>query len=222
MAIESALQRADQYIQKQMHKFEQQRRGRTSQSRVYAGYGQLPPQESHVFICPSSQVYDSLAGPPHTPPEGPIASPCWRQEFDTRNQRGYYTDFSTGLSQRESPYSQPFQIPHRSQTFVDHPSCNKPAEHRDHDRWPRQRGRSFSQPQTPISSASGQMYLSVAKPERNASSQSPNRRLSGSVPPGAHLDMRTGQLVSHMFPPDQDPNSLEHEVGKVWYRGDAA
>ncbi|KAF2846237.1 hypothetical protein T440DRAFT_247212 [Plenodomus tracheiphilus IPT5] len=211
MSIETALQRADQYIQKQMHKFEQQKRGRASPPRAYAGYGQLPPQQDYSHGRRSSQNYGSPAPPPHPLHQGPAAPSGWRQEFDTRNQRWYYINLSTGRSQWEPPNPQHSQAPPpRSQTF-----SNEPPQHREHNRWSQQRERAVSQPQRPMSSSSGGQYLGVDHPDRNASSVSPHPSPSGRLPPGAHLDLKTGQVVTSMFPPGQDANSWAQEVGRV-------
>ncbi|KAI8931061.1 hypothetical protein NX059_012072 [Plenodomus lindquistii] len=210
MAIETALQRADQFIVRQMHKFDQQKRGRTSPPRAYAGYGQLPPQQDHTYNRPPSQSYSSPVPPPHPPQQCTTAPPGWKQAFDTRNQRWYYIDLATGRSQWEPPQSQNTQPPSRAQTVY-----NEPPQHREQNRWSQQRARATSQPQRPMSSSSGEPYLGVDYPQRNASSLSPQPSPQGRLPPGAHWDMKTGQMVTDMFPPDQDAKSWAQEVGRV-------
>ncbi|KAI0569257.1 hypothetical protein Alg215_11746, partial [Pyrenophora tritici-repentis] len=46
MSFDAYIQRADDYITKQIHKYEQQKRGRRSPPRAN-GYQQMPPQGPH-------------------------------------------------------------------------------------------------------------------------------------------------------------------------------
>lgn len=209
MSIGTALQRADLYIQKQMHKFEQQKRGRTSPPRAYAGYGQISPQR-HPFGRQQSQECGHPVLPPHPPQrhppsQGPIPPPGWRQEFDTRSQRWYYIDLSTGRSQWDAPPSHPRAPILRAQTLGINQSSIES----------RNRHRATSQPQRPISSTSGGHYLGVNQSVRGMGSASPNSFGASRLPPGAHLDTRTGLVTTNMFPPGQRPEDWEREVGRI-------
>lgn len=211
MSIDAALRRADQFITEQMHKFEQQKKGRQSPPRAYSGYGQIPDpgnqQHHHQHHRapsfgpppPHQQQHFGGGGPP-PPPEG------WRQEFDRQTQRWYYINLSTGRSQWEPPsYGQP----PRADTFAGERSGRFSDDHR--------RSRASSQPQRPLSSSSGGQYLGVHRDEgrRQGASVSPHPSEHGRLPPGAHLDMSTGQVVHSMFPPGQTPAQWAQEVGRV-------
>lgn len=207
MSIETALLRADQYIQKQMLKFEQQKRGRQSPPRVYAGYGQIKPSRDSCGRPPSQNYGSSVPQyQSNPPPQAPLG---WRQEFDTKAQRWYYIDLATGRAQWDPPSrSQP---PPRAQTFAnEHPSRREDGLRSGH------RHRAISQPQRPISSSNAGPYLDVERPGsgRSGASVSPHPSPHGRLPPGAHLDMKTGQLVSSMFPPDHHPDQWAQEVGR--------
>ncbi|KAH9878057.1 hypothetical protein J1614_003274 [Plenodomus biglobosus] len=212
MPIETALQRADQFIQKQMDKFEQQRKGRTSPKRAYAGYGQLPPQQDYPYSQPPSQSHWSPVRPPHPPDFGPMAPPGWRQEFDTSCRCWYYINLSTGRWQWEPPHpphppnSQP---PCRSQTLG-----SESPRHREYVCTSQPSERSVSQSQA-VSSSCGGSCLCAYHPGINTSSDSPYPSPPRRLPPGVHFDMKTGQLESSMFPPGQDPKLWAYEVGRI-------
>lgn len=219
MSIETALQRVDRYIQKQIHKFEQQKRGRTSPPRAYAGYGQLPRQHEEYAHPPSHQHGTFLATSPPPPriPMTPMAPPGWKQEFDTLNQRWYYVNLSTGRSQWDPPspnYTQaplppsapPPPLPRHYQPF-----SPDPPGHSEHGRSADQRGRAASQPHRPISTSGARL----GQPNWTSTSGNSLPSSRHSLPPGAHLDMNTGQMVTTMFPPGQDPKAWAHEVGRL-------
>jgi hypothetical protein len=48
-------------------------------------------------------------------------------------------------------------------------------------------------------------------------STSPHPNPNGRLPPGAHLDMRTGQVVTNMFPPDHPVNAQWSYLSNVLY-----
>lgn len=174
-----------------MHKFEQQRKGRQSPTRGMSGYGQIqqgtPPQHT-----PASQ--------------GPPAPPGWRQEFDPQTRRWYYLNLVTGHSQWDSPTnSQPL----RAQTFAN----DRTGTPRDENL----RIHSPSLPQRPLSSSDGRHSLNLprAGEQGHGTSASPHPNGHGRLPPGAHYDTSTGQVVYSMFPPGQTPEQWAQEVGRV-------
>ncbi|KAL6705104.1 hypothetical protein ACN47E_007363 [Coniothyrium glycines] len=201
MPIDAALRRADAFITEQLHKFEQQRKGHQSPPRAYSGYGQIhdPRQGRPPSQGPPPQHQDG-----HTPP-GSHLPQGWRQEFDHQSQRWYYIDSASGRSQWEPPS---YGHPTRAQTFA-----NNRSSRFDDDR---RRGRAVSQPQRPVSSSDGGQYLNPqANTGRQDMSVSQHPSTHGRLPPGAHLDMSTGQVVSNMFPPGQSPAQWAQEVGRV-------
>jgi hypothetical protein len=200
MSIDAALRRADQFITEQMHKFEQQRKGRPSPPRAYSGYGHILDPSSGTPLSHPPPSYQISAPAPSTPSQGPLPQQGWRQEFDCQTQRWYYINLSTGRSQWDPPS---FGQPSRAQTYNDERSS----------RDDRQRSRASSQPQRP---SSGGQYLGVNRDARRQNaSASPHPSTHGRLPPGAHLDMSTGQVVTSMFPPGQTAAQWAREVGRV-------
>jgi hypothetical protein len=190
------LQRADEFIQQQIYKYEQKRQGRD-----YAAMQTSPKRRQQRPL--RAQTFNNA------PQQGPLVPEGWSQEYDPRSQRWYYVERSTGRSQWEPPSFSPNRRGHRH-TFSDHqgPQSNtggdeemaRRLQEEDRARM-RSRGRASShilQPQ------SGQ--LSVPQQQRPLST-SPHPSPQGRLPPGAHLDMRTGQVVTNMFPPDHPVNA---------------
>ncbi|KAF1940990.1 hypothetical protein EJ02DRAFT_211915 [Clathrospora elynae] len=209
MSFDAYIQRADQYITKKIHKFEQQKRGNRSPPRAN-GYSQMPSQSSHS----SHSVHDYLQGPSscHTPPlqlyghaPPPPLPKGWAQEYDSQSQRWYYVERVTGRAEWILPTHTP--PPHRAFTFQQPQS---PLQHHEENRAKR-RARAISQPQRPSSSSSGQFLDARRNEGRHGASTSPHQRL----PPGAHLDMRTGQVVTDMFPEGQSQALWAREVGRI-------
>jgi hypothetical protein len=178
------LQRADDFILQQMHRFEQKKQGRDYREM------QNSPHHDHQRTT-RARTFNSMS------PTSPSVPRGWLQEYDPQSQRWYYIDRSTGRSQWEPPsssmsdYKQPRDrdgdIARRLQGVEDARARNC--------------GRASSHMQQPRSG-----HLSTPQQQRPLST-SPHPSPHGRLPPGAHLDMRTGQVVTNMFPPDHPMNS---------------
>ena len=212
------VQQADNFITKQIQKFEQQKRGNKSPPRAN-GYNQMsqypsrPSQDSYGW--PPSQDYPGSPAPQHygnqRPPAGPMAPQGWAQEYDVQSQRWYYIERSTGPSQ----WNPPSYAPPRAATFQ--PEMRMPSPHGDE--WTRRRDRASSQPQRPGSSASGGWYGGNGGQGRGPAggmgirrTDSPGQGLHTQLPPGSYLDMKTGKVVSSMFPEGQTQQSWAQEI----------
>jgi hypothetical protein len=209
-------QQADNFITKQIEKFEQQKRGNRSPPRAN-GFNQMSQysgshsQESHGRP-PSQGGYPGSPVPQQhcghqRPPAGPMAPQGWTQEYDTRSQRWYYIERSTGRSQWEPPS----YAPPRAATFQ--PEVRMPSPH---ENWNRQRERASSQPQRPGSSASGGWHGGQGGGPAGGMgigrTDSPGQGLHTQLPPGSYLDMKTGKVVSSMFPEGQTHQSWQQEI----------
>jgi hypothetical protein len=200
------IQQADNFITKQIHKFEQQKHENRSPPRAY-GYNQMPQYPSRTsrdsYGRPPSQGYpgtqephdQSLGG--RAPPTN--APPRWTQEYDARSQRCYYLERSTGRSQ----WTPPSCAPPRAVTLQ--PDVRMPSPRED---WPRSRDRATSQPHQ----SGSECWNSVqgGKPARGTDSSS--QGLHTQLPTGAHLDMKTGKVVTSMFPEGQTWQSWTEEI----------
>lgn len=206
--LDAVIVRADNFITKQMQKFEQ-KRGRSDQYAPMSD-GPPPPYQSYGNTIPQN------FGRPQ--PQGPPAPWGWRQEFDPQSQRWYYVEQATGRahwslpSALQDPRTQRLNHSHRASTMGDEHTTQR-FLHEDDSR-ARRRSRAISQPQEPNH---GGQFLSVDRPDarRNGASVSPHPSPHGRLPPGAHLDMKTGQVVTDMFPPDQRPAQWNDEIARI-------
>lgn len=183
------LQRADDFIQQQIYKYEQKRQGRDyTEMRSSSHHNQQRPSRGKTFNNSPSQ------GPPI--PEG------WLQEYDPRSQRWYYIDQSTGRSQWDPPSFSQSRRGHRH-TFSDLSKDERLARQlqEEEEARARSRGQTSSHIQRPQSG-----HLGVPQQQRPVS-VSPHPSPNGRLPPGVHLDTRTGQVVTNMFPPDHPMNA---------------
>ncbi|EOA87571.1 hypothetical protein ACJQWK_08656 [Exserohilum turcicum] len=208
MAFEAYIQRADDYITKQIHKFEQQKRGNRSPPRAN-GYHQMSHYQQHGR-APSQGGYPgspaSFAGQ-HPPPPSPSLPEGWIQDYDAQSQRWYYVEKATGRSQWNPPYAPP-----RASTFQ--PDGLTPNSHQHftggHEQhW---RTRSNSQPPPPAPNGDGQ-FLDPRQNGNNNGGSSPG--LHTQLPPGAHLDLKTGKVVTSMFPEGQTQQSWAQELQRL-------
>ncbi|OAL57232.1 hypothetical protein IQ07DRAFT_617594 [Pyrenochaeta sp. DS3sAY3a] len=194
--LDAVLLRADNYITKQMHKYEQKRR----RSDQYTPMTEVQPPPQHHQNQASPAPPNFARPPPQVPtPQG------WTQEFDPQSQRWYYVEQATGRAQWNPPSfseNQRRTSVQRAYTMGDEQLARRLQE--EEDARARRRNRTFSQPPAP--SPNGRQSLTVDRPSRASTSVSPHPSQHGRLPPGAHLDMRTGQVVTDMFPPDQRPN----------------
>jgi hypothetical protein len=189
------LQRADDFIQQQIYKYEQKRQGRD--------YREMHNQSHQKQQRTSrAQTFNN------TPPQGPLAPKGWAQEYDHQSQRWYYIEHSTGRSQWEPPPFSQNQRGHRH-TFGDHSqlevNTSRDEEiarmmHAEEEARARSRA-----PATWNTSRLQPGHLGV--PQQRPLSMSPNSSPHGRLPPGAHFDMKTGQVVTNMFPPDHPMNA---------------
>ncbi|KAI4632289.1 uncharacterized protein J4E87_001761 [Alternaria ethzedia] len=211
MSFETYIQRADNYITKQIHKFEQQRRGTRSPPRAN-GYHPMPVLHGQQQGRPQSQ-----GGYPGSPaPQGgaPSVPQGWIQEYDTRSQRWYYIEKATGRSQWEPPSF----APPRAATFQ--PGVRMPSpyerftqEDEQSQRW---RERSSSQPQRPGSGVSGHgQFLDPRQNEGSGGGSTSPGGMHNQLPPGSHYDMKTGKVVSSMFPEGQTHHSWQQEIQRI-------
>ncbi|CAN9148766.1 unnamed protein product [Alternaria alternata] len=211
MSFETYIQRADDYITKQIHKFEQQKRGGNRSPPRAKGYHQMsgyqhqgrPPSQGGYPGSPAAQ-----GGPPPPAPQG------WAQEYDARSQRWYYVDRATGRSQWEPPSF----APPRAATFQ--PEVRMPSPYqqfsREDEQSQRWRERSSSQPQRPGSGVSG--HGQFLDPRQNGGSGGGSASPAGlhtQIPPGSYLDMKTGKIVSSMFPEGQTHQSWQQEIQRI-------
>jgi hypothetical protein len=190
------LQRADDFIQQQIYKFEQKKQGRdyTEMQHSPRHQQQYPPR-AHTFN--------------NLPPQGSPAPQGWVQEYDAQSQRWYYVEQATGRSQWNPPSFNRNQRGHRHTTSGydnSHMSTNRDEElarrmQAEEEARSKSRGRASSQLPRPHSG-----HLAVPQQQRPLS-MSPHPSPHGRLPPGAHLDMKTGQVVTNMFPPDHPMNA---------------
>ncbi|KNG50882.1 hypothetical protein TW65_01860 [Stemphylium lycopersici] len=211
MSFEAYIQRADNYITKQIHKFEQQKRGNRSPPRAN-GYHQMSHRQNPPHgRAPSQGGYPGSPTPPvcqqPTPPVGPTVPEGWAQEYDSRSQRWYYVEKATGRSQ----WNPPSCIPPRSATFQ--PDVRMPSPYQNFTRGDEERSRirSNSQPQRPGSNGSGRFLDSRQSGDNGGGSPG----LHTQLPPGAHFDMKTGKVVSSMFPEGQSQQSWAQEIQRI-------
>jgi hypothetical protein len=211
MSFETYIQRADDYITKQIHKFEQQKRGRRSPPRSN-GYHPMPTiQRTHQGRPPSQGGYPgspASQGGPSPAPQG------WTQEYDPRSQRWYYIERATGRSQWQPPSF----APPRAATFQ--PDVRMPSPYqqfnREDEHSQRWRERSSSQPQRPGSGVSGHgQFLDPRQSGGSGGGSTSPGGLHSQLPPGSHLDMKTGKVVSSMFPEGQSHHSWQQEIQRI-------
>ncbi|USP78861.1 hypothetical protein yc1106_06135 [Curvularia clavata] len=211
MSFDAYLQRADDYILKQIQKFEQQKRGNRSPPRAN-GYHQMPRYQSQQHGRTSSQGgYPSSPAPPGNqylaPPAGPMLPEEWAQEFDSQSQRWYYVHKPTGRSQ----WNPPSQAPPRATTFQPDTQMPSPYQQFTQADEASLRARSNSQPQRPGSNGGGQFL----DPRQHGTNVSGSPGLHTQLPPGTHLDMKTGKIVNSMFPEGQTLQSWSQEVQRI-------
>lgn len=214
MSFDAYLQRADDYITKQIHKYEQQKRGRGSPPRAN-GYRQMPPQAPHHSQQPSQGPYPGSPAPQGgqypQPPTDTMVPQGWTQEFDPRSKRWYYADRTMGRSQ----WNPPPYAPPRASTFQ--PDASMPSPHQPYTREDENRARghtrSNSQPQRPTSGPGGHgQYLD---PRQHGGRGAGNLSPAMQLPPGSHLDLSTGRVVSSMFPEGQSQQSWKQELQRI-------
>lgn len=187
------LQRADDFIQQQIYKYEQKLQGRD--------YAQMNGSHPQYHNGQRAQTFNSI------PAQGPPAPKGWSQEFDHQSQRWYYREHATGRSQ----WAPPSMLQHRrghSQTFSEH---HRPHAYQNRDQEMAQRlqaeeyGRGRSSTQSSRPGSGGQ--LGVPPPQQRPTSTSPHPSVTGQLPPGSYYDTKTGRVVSNMFPPDHPMNA---------------
>lgn len=201
MAFDAYIQRADDYITRQINKFEQQKRGNKLPPPRPNGYEQVPPLGG--FQGRPTQSNNQY--PP--PPAGNVLPDGWIQEYDRQSQRWYFFNRATGRSQ----WNPPSHGPPRAATFQPHvpmPNPQRQFTREDEQRW---RARSNSQPQRPVSSGS-EPFLDPRQSSKNGGS-SPG--LHTQLPPGAHYDMKTGKIVNNMFPEGQCHQTWAQELQRI-------
>ncbi|KAF2832696.1 hypothetical protein CC86DRAFT_366420 [Ophiobolus disseminans] len=197
--MDAYLQRADDFIQQQIYKFEQKKQGRE--------YHEMQPSKQYNQQPQRAQTFGNL------PPQGPPAPTGWSQEFDPRTQRWYYLEHATGHSQWDPPSLFQNRRGNRH-TFSEHqtPSSDTTRDAeiaRRLQNEERGRGRASSHISRPH-----QGGLGVPPQHQRPISTSPHPNAHGRMPPGAHLDMRTGQVVTNMFPPDEQGHWLNAKSGR--------
>ncbi|KAJ8114089.1 hypothetical protein OPT61_g3943 [Boeremia exigua] len=139
-------------------------------------YGNNYPQNHNsASFAPQQAPPQNYGQPPYSAPSG------WSQHWDQGAQRYYYVEQATGRSQWEPPTQQFHQPPrptssHQQRMSGDYMRGNGSGEHN------RQHLRPHS--------------------DSNASRNGSPLPRSMSIPPGYSLDMRTGQLVNTMVPPE--------------------
>ena len=193
--FDAALERADRYIQKQIYKLEQKKA--RQDAAMGRGYGQISSGREQAYRSPAPPIHS------RPPPQGPVAPAGWRQDIDPQSQRCYYVEQATGCSQwdppgfSQGPCTQPFSRSQRADTISDEQLAKRLQE--EEDARARQRSRAYSQPPGPSSSS---QFLGVKRPDaqRQVASVSPHPSPHGRLPPGSHLDLRTGQIVTNMYP----------------------
>jgi hypothetical protein len=199
------IQQADDFITKQIHKFEQQKRGNGSPPHAY-GYCQMPQYPSRPSQDSSrrlpSQGYPGTPAPHEARLTNRMAPQGWTQEYDPRSQRWNYVERSTGCSQ----WPLPSHAPPRAATFQ--PDVLMPSPYED---WTRGRERATSQPPRPGSGG----YDSAQGGGSVRGTNSPGQGLHTQLPLGTHLDMKTGKLVSSMFPEGQTHQSWTQEIKRI-------
>ncbi|KAH7412076.1 hypothetical protein DE146DRAFT_603414, partial [Phaeosphaeria sp. MPI-PUGE-AT-0046c] len=189
------LQRADDFIQQQIYKYEQKLQGRD--------YAQMNGSQPQGQSGRRAQTFNTI------PAQGPPAPKGWSQEFDHRSQRWYYREYSTGRSQWEPPSMLQHRRGH-SQTFSEH---HRPQEYssRDQEMAERMQAEEYSRGRSSTQSSKPQSgHLSVPQPppqQQRPTSASPHPSVSGQLPPGSYYDTRTGRVVTNMFPPDHPMNA---------------
>ncbi|KAF1837652.1 hypothetical protein BDW02DRAFT_565763 [Decorospora gaudefroyi] len=191
MSFETYVQRADNFITKQMNKLEQrQRSGSNNKPTLRAsGYNQIPlsSQPQPHYSHPSA--YHHPASSPPLAPHG------WTREYDAHSQRWYYVERSSGRSQWAPPAYAPPQPP-RASTFQ-----AMPSPHHQYTREDEERGAA-----RPVSSGNGM---------RASGSGSGSLGLHTQLAPGTHLDMKTGKVVGSMFPEGQTHESWRQELQRL-------
>lgn len=188
------LQRADDFITQQIYKFEQKKQGRE--------FANMADRNSRLQYHNQPSRAQTFIN--QLPPQGPPAPLGWTQEFDARSQRWYYLERSTGHSQWEPPSFERANRhtvsrsgpPQHGSTFNDEEMARRLQEEENN------RGRSSTQFSRPQSGS-----LGVPQAQHRSSSVSPHPSPQGRLPPGAHFDMRTGQIMYNIFPRDHPINA---------------
>jgi hypothetical protein len=205
------LQRVDDFIQLQIYKFEQKKRGKEYyEVRRANGCKQRPTQ--HPV---RAQTLDSPTTPGLRLPDG------WIRSVDQNAQRWYYINQATGRAQWNPPSgsSSPSSSSGRSNTYHhtlsgDYPGPTRSSNHFDGDTQRalrhqeeedmRMRGLANADSRQHPGNSD---YLGSPPRSRPASSISPHASPTGMLPPGTFLDMTTGQVVGNMYPPDHSINA---------------
>jgi hypothetical protein len=185
------LQRADDFIVQQIYRFEQKKQGRD--------YREMHNSPQHSRQQPArAHIYTNAS------PDGASLPQGWLQQYDPQSQCWYYIDQSTGRSQWEPPspsrgYREPKSSSYRPSRNRDAQMARRLQDEED------ARGRIFGRSSSYMPQLQSG-HLSVQQQHRPVTS-SPHPSPHGRLPPGAHLDMRTGQVVMNMFPPDHPMNA---------------
>ena len=214
MSFDAYIQRADDYITKQIHKYEQQKRGRGSPPRAN-GYRQMPLQPPQHGRQPSQGGYPGSPAPQDgqypQPPANPMLPHGWSQEFDPSSQRWYYVDRTTGRSQ----WNPPPHAPPRAATFQSDATMLSPHQSytREDENRTTRHTRSNSQPQRPMSNPDG--HGQHLNPRQHVAGRAGSLSPSMQLPPGSHLDLSTGRVVNSMFPEGQNQQSWSQSLQRI-------
>lgn len=189
------LQRADDFIQQQIYKYEQKRQGRD--------YAEMHNSPKRSQQRPSrTQTFNGA------PPQSPHMPDGWSQEYDSRSQRWYYVERRTGRSQWEPPSFPQDRRGHRH-TTSDHqrPRSNTSGDEAIARRLQEEEARTSNRGRASPHISRPQLGQLTVPQQQRPLSTSPHPSPHGRLPPGAHLDMKTGQVVTNMFPPDHPMNA---------------
>ncbi|RMZ67597.1 WW domain [Pyrenophora seminiperda CCB06] len=199
-SFDAYIQRADDYITKQIHKYEKQRQGKGSAPPRANGYRQVPPPSQGSY--PASPAPQGGPYPPQPPPNTMLLPPGWSQEFDPSSQKVYYVDRNTGRSQWNPPPS--YAPPTRAATFQpDATTMPTPPNHII---------RSNTQP---VSSPGGHGGQCMDPRQQGGGMGTGTLSPSMHLPPGSHLDLRTGMVVNGMFPEGQTQQSWSQSLQRI-------
>jgi hypothetical protein len=191
LRLDSYIQRADDFILQKIHKLEQRRH-----EGEYNDLSRTQPRYQQSLQRAWSSNDLSLRDPP--------ARDEYKREFDQGSQRWYYLDPATGRAQ--------WSAPSNSDCYQDQGAGPRGRDVRD-DRYAtrlqelgvtRNRSREGNVSRSP---RPGSKELEIPHLQPRPKSVSPHPSPLGRLPPGAFLDMRTGRLVTNMYPPDHPMNA---------------
>jgi hypothetical protein len=206
-AMNAYLQRADDFIIQQIQRLEQKKRGKEYYEMKRANSRRQRQQQNPTRANPCDQPMSPITQLPRG----------WTQALDRNTQRWYYINQTSGQAQWSPPSASPSPTTSLRSPSLRHtmtggrPGDGRPPLRLDEDveraSWQRKGEGPHTRGRAGAASRQEAGDLGVACPSRPTSSTSSHSIAAGRLPPGKFLDMKTGQVVDNMYPPDHPINT---------------